>query len=250
MENYRVMLNRPCDWRLWYKTLVTEAVKVGVWEYLDPEGEACLVRPEVPLLPERIKYIPSLEKDGVKAVEAYERSLHHFTNVSMPLYRLRLGHYNKDYDSMLRMEEFFDKTVNKVAYGELCARSGDLRSRISTLQSQLASVRQAEVNDAYWALEEILSKPHVNDDNWSINWSRDLRAALLRCENLQAMNDDQIRRVRSNVADVFIPEGIPRSFGTQKDLRGKKACRLASKGPLVAAAEEVTKPVPLVEPVN
>ncbi|KAJ6783408.1 hypothetical protein PWT90_02218 [Aphanocladium album] len=217
MDFDKVILARPCDWTIWFKTLSVEAHKLGVWDYIDPAGEMFLLRPDVPLLPKQLQRMPSIAEDGVEAVELYNRALHHFTNVTLPLYTMRLDRYIEDAASLDKMEQFFDQTVSKLAYGEMCARAGTLRGKIATLQGQLMPTRQTEVNDAYWALEEHLSKEIVDDDDWSIKWSRDLRAALLRCESLQAMDDDHIFRVGRDVHSIFFRDGAPRKFPSACD---------------------------------
>ncbi|KAJ4151508.1 hypothetical protein LMH87_012201 [Akanthomyces muscarius] len=165
------------DWSTWFQTLKQEAVKYGVWKYIekcyeDPSKWETLGRPELPVLPECLEHIPSCAEDGGDAVDTYKRAFDHFTEVTLPMYQLELKRYDAEWEGLQKVEQFFDRTVSKWEFGAVFTCSGSLRERVDSLRRVLQPSIDNQVTEAYHQLHHHLHTLHDGKHpDSSVDWS-------------------------------------------------------------------------------
>lgn len=219
-----VSLYSVSDWSRWYDALEQEAVKYGVWKYVkecrgDPSKWETLTRPEVPILPECLQHVPSCAEDGDEAMDAYQRAFHYFNEVTLPMHQLELKRYDAEWEGLQRVEEFFDRTVSKWDFGEVFTCSGSLRERVTNLRRVLQPSMLNQIIGAYNQLHEHLhALPDDDDPDWFVDWSRNLRERLLRCEELHVgLTDNDVRAISDNALEKLFPNHVLATFSRKFD---------------------------------
>lgn len=200
MDFQATPLARPGDWANWYHAFKGHATRLFVWNFIDPFTNGHLRRPELPTLPKELVNIPESDADAAEQ-ERYQKALHHFSSVTVPNYNVQMDRYERDLESMQKMEDFFDRTVCKDTYGKVFALQQTLSGRLAMLYNEVEPDCEVGMHDGYFALEKVLSTNPAQTDFGK--WSRQLRQSLTRCDGLNEWQPAAASKVRDELQTTF-----------------------------------------------